>query len=83
MGLVKRGLKDYEGAKAIWNDVIEDAPRRDFARADALYDVAILELFFLNDAAAAKQGLERYLQDAPTSHPKRQEAEQKLKELGL
>lgn len=83
MGLVKRGLKDYEGAKATWENVIDDAPRRDFARADALFNLGILEAFFLNDTAKAKADLERYLQDAPTSHPKRQEAEQKLKELGL
>ncbi len=83
MGLAKRGLKDFDGARKTWDEVIDDAARRDFARADALYNLAMLDAYFVGDIEAAKKGLERYLQEAPTSHPKRQEAEQKLNELGL
>jgi hypothetical protein len=63
--------------------VVDDAPRRSWARSDALYNLVILKAFFLEDVAGAKKDLERYLQDAPTSHPKRKEAEEKRKELGL
>ncbi len=83
MGVAQRGLKDLPGAKKTWEAVVEDAPRRSFARADALYDLVILKAFFLEDVAGAKADLERYMQDAPTSHPRRQDAEEKRKELGL
>jgi len=43
---------------------------------------AMLKLDFLNDAAGGKADLDRYLQEAPTSHAKRQAAEEKRKELG-
>ena len=82
-GLALRGLKDLPGAKKIWTDVVDHAPRRSNARADALYDLVILQAYFLEDVEAAKANLERYMQDAPTSHSKRQEAEEKRKELGL
>jgi Tfp pilus assembly protein PilF len=83
LGLAMRGLKDHKGARATWAKVVDDAPRRSFARADALYNLVILKAFFLEDVEGAKSDLERYLQDAPTSHPKRKEAEEKRKELGL
>lgn len=83
LGLAARGLKDLEGARKTWAQVVEDAPRRSYARADARYNLVILRAFFLEDVEGAKQELERYLQDAPTSHPKRQEAEAMRKELGL
>lgn len=83
LGLAQRGLKDSKGAKATWDKVVQHAPRRSSARADAMWDLVILDANFLEDNAAAKKDLERYLQDAPTSHGKRQEAEQKRKELGL
>jgi hypothetical protein len=36
----------------------------------------------LNDAEGGKADLERYLQEAPTSHGKRQIAEEKRKDIG-
>jgi hypothetical protein len=36
----------------------------------------------MNDAAGGRTALERYLQEAPVSHGKRQAAEEKRKELG-
>jgi len=83
LGLALRGLKDHKGARSTWDKVVDDAPRRSWARADALYNLVILKAFFLEDVDGAKKDLERYLQDAPTSHPKRKEAEEKRKELGL
>ncbi|HMG54352.1 MAG TPA: tetratricopeptide repeat protein [Kofleriaceae bacterium] len=82
LGVALRGLKDFPEAKRTWDRVIKEAPRRSAARADAMFDVAILELDYMNDPAGGKTALERYLQEAPASHAKRQAAEEKRKELG-
>lgn len=82
LGVAQRGLKDFPGAKATWDRVIKEAPRRSAARADAMFDVAILDVDYLNDATGGKAALDRYLQEAPASHAKRQAAEEKRKELG-
>jgi hypothetical protein len=47
-----------------------------------MFDVAMLKLDFLEDPAGGKADLERYLQEAPIGHAKRQTAEEKRKELG-
>ena len=82
LGVAQRGLKDYPTAKATWDRVIKEAPKKSGPRADALFDVALLQLDFTNDAAGGKAALERYLQEAPSGHAKRQAAEDKRKELG-
>ena len=82
LGVAQRGLKEHQEAKKTWDRVVRDAPRRSTPRADAMYDIAMLKLDFLNDAAGGKADLDRYLQEAPTSHAKRQAAEEKRKELG-
>jgi tetratricopeptide (TPR) repeat protein len=82
LGVAQRGLKDFPAAKATWERVIKEAPRRSVARADAMYDIAILATDYMNDATSGKSALERYLQEAPASHAKRQAAEEKRKELG-
>jgi tetratricopeptide (TPR) repeat protein len=82
LGVAQRGLKDFPEAKKTWEHVIKDAPRRSTSRADAMFDVAILATDYMNDAPGGKAALERYLQEAPVSHAKRQAAEEKRKELG-
>lgn len=82
LGVAHRGLKEHEEAKIIWQRVVREAPRRSTPRADALYDLAILKGDFLEDPAGSKVELDRYLQDAPTSHARRQLAEEKRKDLG-
>jgi len=82
LGVAQRGLKDFPEAKKTWDRVIKDAPKRSAPRADAMFDVAILATDYMNDPAAGKVALERYLQEAPTSHSKHQAAEEKRKELG-
>jgi len=82
LGVAQRGLKEHEAAKKTWDRVIKEAPRRDGARADAMFDLAMLKLDFLEDTAGGKLELERYLQEAPAGHAKRQIAEEKRKELG-
>jgi tetratricopeptide (TPR) repeat protein len=83
LGVALRGLKDFDGARATWERVVAGAPAKNPARVDALFDLAILKADFLEDVAGGKAELERYMQEAPTSHPKRQAAEEKRKELGL
>jgi hypothetical protein len=61
--------------------VIKNAPKKSSARADALFNLAILKADFLEDPAGAKADLERYLQESPSSHAKRQAAQEKQKEL--
>ncbi len=82
LGVAQRGLKDFAAAKTTWDRVIQEAPRRSAPRADAMFDVAILQLDYMNDATGGRTALERYLQEAPVSHAKRQAAEEKRKELG-
>jgi len=82
LGVAHRGLKELAEAKRTWDKVIKDAPKRSTARADALFNVAILKLDFQNDAAGGKADLERYLQEAPSNHAKRAAADEKRKELG-
>jgi len=82
LGVAQRGLKDYPTAKTTWEHVIKEAPKHSSTRADAMFDLALLQLDFLNDAPGGKAALERYLQEAPSGHAKRQAAEDKRKELG-
>ena len=83
LGVALRGVRDLQGAKSTWERVVQNAPAKNPARVDALFDLAMLKADFLEDATGAKQELERYMQEAPTNHPKRQTAEEKRKELGL
>jgi Tfp pilus assembly protein PilF len=82
LGVAQRGLKEHEAAKKTWDRVIKEAPKRSTARADAMFNLALLKLDFLEDAAGGKVELERYLQEAPAGHAKHQVAEEKRKELG-
>lgn len=83
LGVAHRGKGEHKLAKAAWEKVVELAPVRSYIRADALYNLAILELRFLEDEKAAIAALDLYLQEAPIDHPKRQSAQDKKKELGL
>ena len=81
LGVAHRGLKEFAEAKKAWQRVIKEAPKRSSARADAMWNLANLEIEFMEDPAGGKAELERYLQEAPSSHGKRQDAENKCKEV--
>lgn len=81
LGVAHRGLKEFPEAKKTWERVVKEASKRSTVRADALFDLALLELDFMEDPSGGKADLDRYLQDAPSGHPKRQAAEEKRKEL--
>ncbi len=82
LGVALRGLKEYPQAKKVWDRVVKSSGRRDTEHADALFNLALLKSDFLEDIPGAKADLDQYMQDAPTSHSKRQAAEEKRKELG-
>jgi tetratricopeptide (TPR) repeat protein len=81
LGVAHRGLKELPEAKKVWERVIKEAPRRSTPRADAMWNLALLKIDFMEDPAGGKAELERYLQDAPSSHAKRQDADNKCKEV--
>jgi tetratricopeptide (TPR) repeat protein len=83
LGVAHRGLGEYDQAKAIWEKVVQEAPRRSRVRGDALFNLAVLQMSFLEDEKGAAAAFDRFLQEAPRSHPKRKTAEEKKKELGL
>ena len=81
LGVAHRGLKELKEAGKVWERVIKDAPRRSTPRADAMWNLALLKIDFMEDPTGGKAELERYLQEAPTSHPKRLDVENKCKEV--
>jgi len=81
LGVAHRGLKAFDEAKNVWERVIKEAPKKSSPRADAMWNIATLKLDFTEDAAGGKADLERYLQEAPSSHARRQDAENKCKEV--
>jgi tetratricopeptide (TPR) repeat protein len=82
LGVAHRGLKEYDRARASWERVVKTAPRSSPSHGNALYDLAVLEMDHLQDDEAALAALDRYLQESVASHPKRNEAEERKKELG-
>ena len=81
LGVAHRGLKEFPEARKAFERVIKEAPKRSAPRADAMWNFTILKNDFLNDTAGAKTEVERYLQDAPSSHSKRQEAQTLCQQL--
>ena len=82
LGVAARGMNDYAAAKQTWERVIAGAPTHSAMRADALFDLGLLDVDQLKDDAGGRAALERYLQDAPVGHPKRAAAEEKRKDIG-
>lgn len=83
LGVAHRGLGEYDQAKSIWEKVVQEAPRRSRARGDALFNIAVLQMTFLEDEKGAAASFDRFLQESSRNHPKRKAAEEKKKELGL
>ncbi|HEX4449815.1 MAG TPA: tetratricopeptide repeat protein [Kofleriaceae bacterium] len=81
LGVAHRGLKEFPDAKKQWERVLKEAPKKSDAHIDALWDLAILKIDFMEDQAGGKADLERYLQEAPSGHSRRQDAENKCKEV--
>lgn len=82
LGVAFRGLGDHKKARELWSNVVSTAPRRSGVRADALFNLATLEMDFVMDEKTSTAALDRFLQESPKNHPKRKEAEERRKELG-
>jgi tetratricopeptide (TPR) repeat protein len=82
LGVAERGLGKYDRARTLWDRVVRDAPLRSGDRADALFDLAVLEMDFVRDEGRARAALDRFLKEAPSAHAKRKDAESRRKELG-
>jgi tetratricopeptide (TPR) repeat protein len=74
LGVAYRGLGDFPKAKSTWERVLRVAPMN----ADALYNLAVLQMDFLREEAPARGLLERFLDASSGDHPKRQDAEKRL-----
>lgn len=81
LGVAERGLKDFPAAKSTWENVVKRASARSDSRADAMFNLALLKIDFLQDTVGGKADLERYFNEAPSGHSKRAAAEEKRKEL--
>ncbi len=81
LGLAQRGLKAFDEAKKTWDRVVKEAPKKSSPRADAMWNLAVLKLDFTENEAGGKADLVRYLQEAPSSHAKRQDAETRCKDV--
>ena len=82
LGVALRGLKDYDGASRTWEAVAKSPTATTRVRADALWNLAVLEADIKMEDASAKRALDRYLQNSPSNHAKRKQAEERRKELG-
>jgi Tfp pilus assembly protein PilF len=78
LGIAYRGLGEYDRALGTWDRVLKTAPRH----PDALWNVAVLQMDFKRDESKARDALARYLQAAPEDHPRRKDAQARMKELG-
>ncbi len=78
LGVADRGLGNLKEAKADWERVLAIVPKH----ADALYNLAVLEMDFLRDEARARDLLGRYLEAASEDHPRQKEARARMQELG-
>ncbi len=81
LGVAQRGLGELAEAERSWHQVVSDAPARASARGDALFNLAILEMDFHDNEAKAAAALDRYLSEAHPTHPQREEAGERRKEL--
>jgi superkiller protein 3 len=77
LGVAERGLNQLDRATTAFEKALE----LDERAADALYDLAILYMDFKKDKSKAEMKLNEFLKVAPDKHPRRADAESRLKEL--
>jgi len=77
LGVAERGRNNLEAAQRAFDHALEIDPED----ANALYDLAVLHMDWKKDADKARDDLKKFLAAAPSSHPKRADAEARYKEL--
>jgi tetratricopeptide (TPR) repeat protein len=80
LGVAERGRGNLDAAARAYERALDIAGSGPDA-ADALFDLAILHMEFKKEPARAKERFEQFLKTASSSHPKRADAEARLKEL--
>lgn len=78
LGVAERGLGEYPRASATWERVLRVAPQN----ADALYNLAVLNMDFTKDEGKARDYLSRYRSAASDEHPRYKEAQSRMDQLG-
>jgi tetratricopeptide (TPR) repeat protein len=77
LGVAERGLGQLEPATRSFEKALEIDP----TTADALYDLAVLLMDFKKEKSKAETKLNEFLKVAGDKHPRRADAENRLKEL--
>ncbi len=77
LGVAERGAVNLQNAEHAFQKALELDPDS----ADALYDLGVLEMDFEKQPGRARVELEKFAKAAPQGHPKRADAESRLKEL--
>jgi tetratricopeptide (TPR) repeat protein len=80
LGVAERGRGNLDAAGRAYERALDISPTGPDA-ADALFDLAILHMEFKKEPNRAKERFEQFLKTASASHPKRAEAETRLREL--
>jgi tetratricopeptide (TPR) repeat protein len=76
-GVALRGLGEHRRARREYERVL----RADPSHLGALFDLAVLRASFLDERPAARTMFQRFLELAPSGHPKRALAEQYMMEI--
>ena len=66
LGVADRGLERFSRREDRVGGCDQRGATQKHRRADAMFDLALLEIDFMNDAAGGKATLEQYLQEAPS-----------------
>jgi len=77
LGVAERGRGNHDQALRAYEHALELDPQS----PDALYDLGVLQMDFKKSESKARDAFDAFLKAAPSSHPKRADAEARLKEL--
>jgi tetratricopeptide (TPR) repeat protein len=77
LGVAERGRNNLDAAQRAFDHALEIDPDD----ADALFDVAVLQMDWKKEPNKARATLDKYLKAAPSQHTKRKDAEARMKDL--
>jgi tetratricopeptide (TPR) repeat protein len=80
LGVAERGQGKFDAAQKAYEKALAADPNGPGA-ADALFNLAVLQMDFKKDAAKARARLDEYLKVAGPKHPRRADAEARAREL--
>ncbi|MDB4967309.1 MAG: Tetratricopeptide 2 repeat protein [Myxococcales bacterium] len=80
LGVAERGQGKFDAAQKAYEKALAADPKGAGA-ADALFNLAVLQMDFKKDPAKARARLDEYLKAAAPNHPRRVDAEARAREL--